>query len=207
MSNFICALQKMIIALIAIGFLAGCGSPYPGFESTADTVFPPRPAFPDNQGNQFRWRAVSGRMATYFGKYDATIRATQCVINATPETKETIWSLTATTDEGIGIGYLGVIVEYQNENNSTVKEILPAFDLSKAADGLYVCIDDGFSFDDNGQLSAIRPVAHIIEIRENVIRPYDYPIRLVPETPTDLTPMPETEYGAQPRGTPIVIGQ
>ena len=206
MSNIIIPLKKIILALIVLCVLSGCGSPYSGFETTADAVFPPRPAIPADGGRLFRWRAVSGLMATYFGKYNATISATQCIIEATPGSKKTVWSLTATTDEGIGIGYLGVIVEYKNENNSTVKEIIPAFDLSKAADGLYVGVDDGFSFDENGQLASIRPVAHIIEIRKNVIRPYDYPIRLVPETPTDLTPAPESEYGAQTRGTPIVVG-
>ena len=207
MLNVIRALQKAMIALIAIRFIAGCGSPYPGFESTADTVFPPRPAIPVGKGQLYRWRSVSGTMSTYFGKYNATIKATQCVIAATPAAKETVWSLTATTDEGIAIGYLGVIVEYKNENNSTVKEIIPGVDLSKAADGLYICVDDGFTFDETGQLKSICPVAHILEIRANVIRPYDYPIRLIPETPTDLTPAPEIDYGTQTRGTPIVVGQ
>ena len=200
-NNRFCAIAALMPLLAALG----CGSPYPGFKTTTDCVQPPRPSLPVSDGDAYAWRADTGLMSTYFGKYDVEINATQKITAETPGAYDAVWSARATTRDGIGIGYLGVLSEFVNENGTRLKEIVPSFDLSQASDGLYVCIDNGFKYDGDGRLTSIEPVAHILEIRSRTVRAFDFPVRLIPIEPTDLTPLPARTHTS--RGTPIGIGQ
>jgi hypothetical protein len=79
--------------------------------------------------------------------------------------------------------------------------LVPKLDLDSAPDGLYLAIAPNIKTSE-GKPVSVQPVAVLLEIRGHMFKPFRFPIVLIPDQESPLTPKPEIPPEA-PVGTPM----
>ena len=191
--------------LLTLALASGC-DPYSSLPRIRIEKLPLMvPEFPADAAPVYAWSGEHPQLFTYWGKQSVTISATA---HFPPDWKhggDGFWRVKAENGEGKPLPFIGVIRRYVNENGTTLGVLVPKIDLMVMPDGLYVVIDPGVTLE-QGEIVRIEPIAAIAEIRGQRFTPFRFPLPLVPETPSDLTPAPPPPPEI-PEGTPIPVGE
>jgi len=158
-------------------------------------------AIPQGATPVFAWRGSQGVIFTYWGRQSATVRVRAWAPAGAKAATDALWELEARTGEGKPLPFIGIERQYLNEKGQEVAKLVPQLDLDRMPDGLYIVIAPGMEFAE-GRLSRIQPIANVREIRHKTFTPLCFPILLIPDAPSDLTPVPPPRP-EEPEGTAL----
>ena len=189
----------MVLAAALLVGVAGCAEKLPTIRNTyvqsrAQTI-------PQDSTPVFSWQGAQRVIFTYWGRQSATIRLRVWAPPGATGAADARWEVLARTDEGKPIPFIGFEQRYVNEKGQELFKLVPPLDLERMPDGLYIVITPGMEFAD-GKLLRIQPIANVREIRHRTFTPLCFPILLIPDVPSDLTPVPPPRP-EEPDGTAL----
>ena len=150
------------------------------------------------------WKVAHRKLYTYWDIQQAWIEASAHFPKAWRRPGDGFWRVKAENGEGKPLPFLGVIVRYTNKNGTELAMVVPAVDLDKIPDGLYIVIEPNVTLKD-GRIVKIQPEACVVEVRDHSFKPFQFKLPLVPDKETPLTPAPKL-LPEEPEGTPIPVG-
>ncbi len=204
--------RSVFVAALLTAFAclaAGCNGPYAPLP--INRLVSPPPGLPAGLVPVQSWRAQTPVLKTFWADQVLRLECRACFVNWRRIGDER-WYVRCVNQQGTPIPYLGVLRRYRDALGQPASEVLPAFDISKLDDGLYLLIDSGVRADPAAPehsgavpvVREIRPAAELVEIRRHKFWPFRVRIPLVPESPSALTPVPEEAPAeSAPRGTTI----
>jgi len=162
-------------------------------------------AIPADAAPVYSWRGEHPQLFTYWGRQSVTVSAAAHFPRNWRNAGDEFWNVTAENGEGKPLPFVGVVRRYVNENGTTLGVIVPKVDLRRMPDGLYIVIDPNVTLEAE-KIVRIEPVAAVAEIRDHLFTPFQFPLPLIPETPSALTPAPPPRPEI-PDGTPFPVGE
>ena len=182
---------------------AGCGSLYAPLPENPTTVTMPKPP---GEAKTYAWHAESEELRTYWGRQRIKVKAAGTFPENWREPGDEAWEVKASNHEGKNVPFLGVLWQYKDKNGKECVEVRPPFEVSKMKNGLYLFIESRVELGPDKKIAAIKPQVHVREIRDSGggsagFTPYWVDFPLIPDAPTDITPMPSVE--PPPKGTLI----
>ena len=163
------------------------------------------PALPADAAPVLSWSAQQKGLKTYWYDQDVQLRVKAHIPDSWKRAGDGCWLVDARNQEGTRLPFLGVLHVYTDERGSRKAVLVPEVDLDACPKGLYVVIVPGVARE-QGKVAAVRPRAVIREIRNHAFQAFAFPIPLIPDSPSRLTPMPDLpDLPPVPPGTPIRV--
>jgi len=103
----------------------------------------------------------------------------------------------------VSLRSIGIERRYITPEGKTEALLVPELDFAALPDGLYVLLLPGLRRE-GGRLHSVLPTAVLCEVRGGVLKPFRFPIPLIPVQPSSFTPAP-AKAPPRPAGTPIHI--
>jgi hypothetical protein len=160
-------------------------------------------AIPPNAAPVFSWHAKRTGLKTYWYDQDVAITVQGHLPENWAEPGDGHWRVSVRNAEGKAIPYLGIQKRYRIPGRPESAVIVPPVDLDRLPDGLYCFLIPNVSLT-LGKVTSIAPVVVITEVRDHAFKPFQFPIPLVPDRKSPLTPEPPPEPVA-PEGTPLPL--
>jgi len=181
----------------AVAALAGC-------KSSSQEIFDAsaQPKEISGASLALNWHGSRSNLNTRWGRHGVLMDVAARLPEAYSKPEDGIWQVKARTEDGRVMPFIGVLHRYTNENGTPLAVVVPAFELSKMRDSLYVVIDPNVTTED-GKIKTVQPEALIYEIHRHAFMPFRLKVPLVPQTESAMTPMPDLPDYA-PVGTPVV---
>ena len=192
---------SVLLTIVAVVLLAGCTSGLPIVDQ--ERLDLELPDISTHDGPVHSWYRSRSRLMTYWGEQQISLDVKARLPDDWKQPGDGAWHVETNNAEGKPLPFIGVVRTYTNENGDMQAVFVPALDLDKAPDGLYVIVQPGIETQD-GSVTSIRPTALIYEIRDHTFRPFRVKIPLFPAQESILTPNPEA-LPEIPAGTPIRI--
>lgn len=202
-------MHNKMIAVAALALMlavcAGC-NPYSTLPANRIKPEPPAPAAGDSP--VYSWHAETPVLRTFWDAQELKITCSGYFPASWRQAGDERWRVECVNKQGTKIPYLGVMRRYKNNIGLEEREVLPAFDINKIDDGLYIIMESGIktsapaAADAAPAIVEIRPALLLVEIRKHKFWPFQVSIPLVPDKPSALTPEPETvKQSSKPQGT------
>jgi len=197
-----CRWRCLLIGLAAL-ILAGCRSGLPRIDG--DRFSRRLPALPADAAPLLSWSATQKGMKTYWHDQDVHLRVRAYIPDSWKQAGDGCWQVDARNQEGTRLPFLGVLHVYTDERGNRKAVLVPEVDLDACPEGLYVVIVPNITVK-GGEVASLQPQAAIREIRNHAFQPFAFPIPLIPDSPSLLTPMPYLpDLPPVPPGTPIRV--
>lgn len=158
------------------------------------------PSLPPGAAPVYAWRAQTGVVFSYWGKQTFTVAA-RAAFPDDAASPDGCWSLEIRSAVGTPVLPIGIERRYQNAEGKWEAVLVPEIDFDKVPDGLYAILIPGIKRNE-GRIVSVTPTAVITEVRGHLLKPFRYPIPLVPVKEDPLTPPPPPPP-PRPAGTPI----
>ena len=150
----------------------------------------------------FNWHGSRSNLQTRWGNHGVLMDVTARLPENYSKAEDGSWQVKARTEGGRALPFIGVLHRYANENGTPLAVVVPAFDLSRMQDSLYVVIDPNVTTE-GGKIRSVQPAAMVYEIHRHAFMPFRVKVPLLPESDSEMTPAPELiDY--TPVGTPVV---
>jgi hypothetical protein len=149
----------------------------------------------------YSWHRLQTGLKTYWHDQEVAVRVRAYFPPDWKKPGDEFWELTAQNAEGRAIRFIGVERKYRNENGTELSMLVPELNLDSTPDGLYLAIVPNIKTRE-GRLVSVQPVAALLEVRKHMFKPFRFPIRLIPDQDSPLTPKPDIPP-PPPSGTPI----
>jgi hypothetical protein len=186
------------VAAIA-ALLAGCASdklPEVPAKLFANRMSP----IPQGAAPLYSWRRLQTGLKTYWRDQEINVQVRAYFPPDWRKPGDEFWELTAHNAEGRAVRFIGVERKYRNENGTELSMLVPKLPDS-TPDGLYLAISPNIKTSE-GRLVSVQPVAALLEVRDHSFKPFRFPIALIPDQDSPLTPKPELPP-EPPSGTPM----
>lgn len=135
-------------------------------------------------------------LTTYWGEQEVTGDVSAYI----SDVENSKWRLSVKNREGVAVPFLGIRKTFTGDDAERAV-IVPEFSIDKLKDGLYCAVDPGIETLD-GVITAIRPDLIIFEIRNHAFKPFKVELPLIPDTPSQLLPLPP-HFPETLQGTPF----
>ncbi len=189
-----------LCAAVIAALLAGCASDK--LPEVPAALFAHRMSpIPEGAAPLYSWSRLQTGLKTYWRDQEINVQAWAWFPPNWKNPGDEFWQVTARNAEGRAIRFIGVERKYQNENGTELSMLVPTLDLNAAPDGLYLAIAPNIKTSE-GRLVSVQPIAILLEIRGHMFKPFRFPILLIPDQESPLTPRPQIPPEA-PVGTPM----
>ena len=156
---------------------------------------------PQDAAPLYSWHRLQTGLKTYWHDQQVSVQVRAWFPPDWKKPGDEFWEVTAHNGEGRAVRFIGVERKYVNENGTELSMLLPKLDLDRVPDGLYLAIAPNVKTSE-GRIVSIQPIAALLEIRSHIFKPFRFPITLIPDQESPLTPKPETPP-EPPSGTPM----
>jgi hypothetical protein len=189
-----------LCAAATVALLAGCaGDKLP--EVPAQLFANRMSPIPQGAAPLYSWHRVQSGLKTYWRDQVVTVQVQAYFPPDWKQPGDEFWELAAHNGQGRAVRFIGVERKYLDENGTELSVLVPTLDLDSVPDGLYLAIAPNIKTKE-GRIVSVQPVAALLEIRNHSWRPFRFPIRLMPDQESPLTPKPELPP-EPPAGTPM----
>jgi hypothetical protein len=186
-----------ILAAIAVAVL--CGGCNGGLPHVEPQRFEGRlRPVPPGAAPVLSWSAEAEGLYTYYCRQDVAVDVRAWLPEDATRPSDGCWEVRAVNGERTPLPCLGITERRVDPATGTETAVLvPEIDVDAVPDGLYIFLEPELGFDD-GKLTSVRLVAAVREIRDHIFKPFRYPIPMIPDAPSALTPMPPAEPAHRP---------
>ena len=189
-----------LCAAAITALLAGCASDR--LPAVPAALFAHRmEPIPQGAAPLYSWHRLQTGLKTYWRDQQVNVQVRAWFPADWRKPGDEVWELTARNREGRAVRFIGVERKYLNENGTELSMLVPKLDLNSVPDSLYLAIAPNIKTSE-GRLVSVQPVAALLEIRNHTFKPFRFPILLIPDQESPLTPKPEIPP-EPPAGTPM----
>ena len=189
-----------LCAAVIAALLAGCASEKLPEVPAALFAHRMRP-IPQGAAPLYSWHRLQTGLKTYWRDQQVDVQVRAWFPPDWRKPGDEFWELTARNGQGRAIRFIGVERKYLNENGTELSMLVPKLNLNSVPDGLYLALAPNIRTGE-GRLASVQPVATLLEIRNHTFKPFRFPIVLIPDQESPLTPKPELPP-EPPTGTPM----
>lgn len=190
-----------VVAAAAL-WCAGCASA-PTLPVVPESVVGNRlPALSPGAAPVYEWTAQTDVVFSFWGRQQFAVAA-RAAFPEGDEFPDGCWSLEVRSLKGTAIQSIGIERRYTTPEGRPASVLYPEIDFYTVPDGLYTILLPGVTRKE-GKVISVAPTVVLCELRGHTLRPFRYPIPLVPTRPDPLTPAPPPPP-PKPAGTPIPI--